>query len=444
MTTYDGLIDPSDEALSADARRPVRIGWLIVLAGVVGFFVWALLAPLDAGVPVEAKVVVSGNRKAVQPVAGGKVQRILVMEGQAVQAGQVLLVLEPTVAANQLDSLRFQFFSSLASENRLTAERDGLTEIRFDARLLQRAREGDPQTAEILQAQRQLFDSRRSAQQATLDGLQAALRGATEQRDSLRRSLHARKEQRTAFERQLAGQRALADEGLLARNRLLEAERQYLQLTGSIADDEGRLGHLQSQVQETQSRLVQSREDYQKELRTLLAETRTRSADLQARLDSARYEVANTQITAPESGIVAALAVFTEGGVVSAGERLMDIVPLNAPLLVEGRLPVQSVDKVYAGQSVELEFSAFNRAATPKLPGTVKTVSADRLEDAQGLPYYHVEIGVDGLHERELLPGLTLQPGMPVTAFVKTGERTLMNYLFKPLRDRVRHALTED
>jgi len=444
MTTYDGLIDPSDEALSADARRPVRVGWLIVLAGVVGFFAWALLAPLDAGVPVEAKVVVSGNRKAVQPVAGGKVQRILVTEGQAVQSGQVLLVLEPTVAASQLDSLRFQFFSSLASENRLTAERDGLTEIRFDARLLQRAREGDPQTAEILQAQRQLFSSRRSVQQATLDGLQAALRGATEQRDSLRRSLHARKEQRTAFERQLAGQRALADEGLLARNRLLEAERQYLQLTGSIADDEGRLGHLQSQVQETQSRLVQSREDYQKELRTLLAETRTRSADLQARLDSARYEVANTQITAPEAGIVAALAVFTEGGVVSAGERLMDIVPLNAPLLVEGRLPVQSVDKVYAGQSVELEFSAFNRAATPKLPGTVKTVSADRLEDAQGLPYYHVEIGVDGLNERELLPGLTLQPGMPVTAFVKTGERTLMNYLFKPLRDRVRHALTED
>jgi len=444
MTTYDGLIDPSDAALSADARRPVRMGWLIVLAGVVGFLVWALLAPLDAGVPVEAKVVVSGNRKAVQPITGGKVQRILVTEGQAVQAGQVLLVLEPTIATNQVDALRFQFFSSLASENRLTAERDGLTAIRFDERLLQSEREGNPQTAEILQAQRQLFDSRRSAQQATLDGLQAALRGTTEQRDSLRRTLTARKEQRTAFEQQLAGQRALADEGLLARNRLLEAERQYLQLAGSIADDEGRLGHLQSQVQETQSRLVQQREDYQKELRTALAETRTRSADLQARLDSARYEVANTQIIAPEAGIVAALAVFTEGGVVSAGERLMDIVPLNQPLLVEGRLPVQSVDKVHAGQTVELEFSAFNRAATPKLPGTVKTVSADRLEDAQGLPYYHVEIGVDGLHERELLPGLTLQPGMPVTAFVKTGERTLMNYLFKPLRDRVRHALTEE
>ena len=140
----------------------------------------------------------------------------------------------------------------------------------------------------------------------------------------------------------------------------------------------------------------------------------------------------------------AAQAVFTQGGVVGAGDKLMDIVPLDQPLLVEGRLPVQNVDKVQAGQPVELEFMAFNRASTPKLPGTVKTVSADRLEDEQGMPYYHVEIAVDDLKGREVQPGLQLQPGMPVTAFVKTGERTLMSYLLKPLRDRARLALTEE
>lgn len=438
------LIDPKDDLLSVDDRHFVRLGWLIVLVGVVGFLGWAMLAPLDAGVPVDAKVVVSGNRKAVQPISGGKVQSILVTEGQRVQEGQVLVVLEPNVASNQLDSLQFQFLSSLATENRLMAERDGLNDIRFDDRLLQAEREGNLQAAEIIQAQRQLFDSRRSAQQATLGGLEATLRGLREQSDSLQRILQSRRSQRETFEHQLAGQRSLADDGLLARNRLLESERQYLQLAGSVADDQGRLAQLQGQVQEYQLRLIQQREDYQKELRTALAETRTRTADLGARLDSAQYEVTNMQIVAPTEGIVAGLAVFTQGGVVSAGDKLMDIVPLDQPLLVEGRLPVQEVDKVQTGQPVELEFAAFNRSSTPKLPGTVKTVSADRLEDPQGMPYYHIEISVDDLDSREVLPGLQLQPGMPVTAFVKTGERTMMSYLLKPLRDRTRLALTEE
>lgn len=445
--SMDGVavaIDPKDDLLSVDDGHYLRMGWLIVLFGVIGFLVWALLAPLDAGLPVEAKVVVSGNRKAVQPITGGKVQRILVAEGDVVRAGQALVDLVPTVPTNQLDSLRFQYLSSLATENRLVTERDGLGQIRFDERLLQGEREGNPHATEIVQAQRQLFDSRRSAQQATLGGLEATLRGAREQRDSLQRILQSRRDQRVAFERQLEGQRSLSNDGLLARNRLLEAERQYLQLAGSVADDEGRLGQLQGQVQEYQLRLIQQREDYQKELRTALAETRTRTTDLQSRLDSAQYEVTNMRIVAPTEGIVAGLAVFTEGGVVSAGDKLMDIVPLDQPLMVEGRLPVQSVDKVHAGQPVELEFAAFNRASTPKLPGTVKTISADRLEDSQGTPYYHMEISVDGLQGRAVLPGLLLQPGMPVTAFVKTGERTLMSYLFKPLRDRARAALTEE
>lgn len=179
------LIDPKDDLLSVDDRHFVRLGWLIVLVGVVGFLGWAMLAPLDAGVPVDAKVVVSGNRKAVQPISGGKVQRILVTEGQRVKEGQVLVVLEPNVASNQLDSLQFQFLSSLATENRLIAERDGLNDIRFDERLRQAEREGNLQAAEIIQAQRQLFDSRRSAQQATLGGLEATLRGLREQSDSL-------------------------------------------------------------------------------------------------------------------------------------------------------------------------------------------------------------------------------------------------------------------
>lgn len=435
------LIDPTDDLLSVDNRHYVRLGWGIVLVGFVGFLAWASLAPLDAGLPLEGKVIVSGNSKAVQPVASGKVKHILVHEGDAVQAGQLLVELEPDLPANQLDSLRFQYLSSIASENRLTAERDGLATISFDSRL----RDGrSPRSGEIIQTQQQLFDSRRSAQKATLSGLEATLNSARDQLNSLRKGLNAVQQQRGVFQQQLNDQRDLADEGLLARNRLLESERQYMQLNGSIADQQGRLASLQGQLMESQQRLIEQRDNYQKDLRNALAETRTRSADLQGRLDSAEYEVSNTRIVAPVSGIVADVKVFTEGGVVSAGDHLMAIVPHDRPLQVEARLPVASIDKIHAGQKVDLEFMAFNVASTPKVPGTVRIVSADRIEAPQGEPYYNVEIDVDNLHSREVLPGKNLQPGMPVTAFVKTGERTMMSYLLKPLRDRSRMAMTEN
>ncbi len=433
--------DAVDDLLSVDNRYYVRIGWLIVLLGVMGFLAWASLAPLDAGLPLEGKVIVSGNSKAVQPVASGRVKHILVAEGDEVHAGELLVELEPNLPANQLDSLRFQYLSSLASENRLAAERDGMAQIPFDARLHDAS---SPQLTGIIQTQQQLFDSRRSTQKATLDALEAVMRGTRFQLDSLHRGLKAIQQQRGVFEHQLADQRQLADDGLLARNRLLESERQYMQLNGSLADQQGKLASLEGQLLESQQRLLEQRGNYQKDLRNALADTRTRTADLQSRLDSAQYEVSNTRIVAPANGIVADVKVFTEGGVVNAGDKLMAIVPRDRPLQIEARLPVASVDKVHAGQQVDLEFMAFNVASTPKVPGTVRMVSADRLEVPQGEPYYYVEIDVDALHGREVLPGKRLQPGMPVIAFVKTGERTMMSYLLKPLRDRTRMAMTEN
>jgi protease secretion system membrane fusion protein len=259
----------------------------------------------------------------------------------------------------------------------------------------------------------------------------------------VQRILHSRQDQRRGFDRQLESQRLLVEEGLLARNRFLEAERQYSQLLGLIADDQGRLGSLKENINESEARLASQRAGYQKELRTELNDTRIYMEDLLLKLNTAQYDVANMKVVSPTAGVVAGLSVFTHGGVVNAGDRLMDIVPLNEPLTVEGRLPVTEIDKVHNGLQVELEFMAFSRATTPKLMGTIKTVSADRMEDSQDQPYYRVEINVDDLQGHEISPGLLLMPGMPVTAFIKTGERTLMEYLLKPLRDRTRLALTE-
>ncbi|MBE7374238.1 HlyD family type I secretion periplasmic adaptor subunit [Pseudomonas lopnurensis] len=425
-----------------DDRRHTRIGWWLVLLGFAGFLLWAALAPLDKGVPVSGKVMVSGNRKAVQHASGGIVERILVRDGERVTAGQVLVRLDETAQRAQMESLRAQYVGARSMEGRLSAERDGADQILFAADLL--ARSDEPLVAASLALQRQLFDSRRQALAMELDGLREGIAGAEEQLRGLRALRQSRTRQKQALEEQLAGLRDLAREGYVARNRLLDSERLYAELDGALAEELGRIGQLQRQILEMRLKFGQRREEYQKEVRSQLAETRTQAEDLRHRLVGAEFELARSQVRAPADGIVVGLNVFTDGGVIAPGQALMEIVPEHEPLLVEGQVPVNLIDKVHPGLPVELIFSAFNQSTTPRIAGEVQTVSADRLVDeTTGEPYYNLRARVseDGMRQ---LAGLAIRPGMPVEAFVRTGERSLLNYLFKPLLDRTHLALVED
>ena len=243
---------------------------------------------------------------------------------------------------------------------------------------------------------------------------------------------------------QLQGLRELAREGYIPRNRLLDTERVYAQILGSISEDHGRIGQLQRQVLEMRLKIRQLAEEYQKEVRTQLADTRIRTQDLRNRLASAEFELANSQLRAPVAGIVVGLDVFTEGGVIKPGQPLMEIVPQGEPLLVEARVPVELADKVHAGLPVELMFSAFSQSTTPRVAGEVMLVSADRqVDERTDEPYYtmRAQVSEQGMAQ---LAGLQIRPGMPVEAFVRTGERSMLNYLFKPLLDRTHMALVEE
>ncbi len=176
-------------------------------------------------------------------------------------------------------------------------------------------------------------------------------------------------------------------------------------------------------------------------MRASLADAQVRAEELRNRLASARFDLANSEVRAPVAGLVVGQEVFTEGGVIAPGQQLMEILPERQPLLVDARLPVEMVDKVRVGLPVELMFSAFNQSTTPRVEGEVTLVSADRLLDERSeAPYYRVRIrvGEEGVRR---LAGLEIRPGMPVEAFVRSGERSLLNYLFKPLADRTHLAL---
>ena len=442
MTQLNAKVVGDSNVLQLDDTRYSRLGWLLMLGGFLGFLGWAALAPLDKGVAVSGKVMVSGHRKVVQHPSGGIVERIDVRDGDKVAAGQVLIRLKETPLLGQAQSLRSQFYGSLASEARLNAERDGVASVSFPVELTALAVE--PEVASNLALQRQLFDSRRQALLLDQQGIDESIAGAEAQLRGVRDSQASKVLQRTALTEQLQGLRELAREGYIPRNRLLDSERVYAQVLGSISEDYGRIGQLQRQVLEMRLKIRQLAEEYQKEVRTQLADTRVRTEDLRNRLASAEFELANSQLRAPVAGIVVGLDVFTEGGVIKPGQALMEIVPQGEPLLVEARVPVELADKVHAGLPVELMFSAFSQSTTPRVAGEVTLVSADRqVDERTDEPYYTLRAQVSEAGMAQLA-GLQIRPGMPVEAFVRTGERSMLNYLFKPLLDRTHMALVEE
>ncbi|MGC7838367.1 HlyD family type I secretion periplasmic adaptor subunit [Pseudomonas wayambapalatensis] len=425
---------------TSDARFYVRLGWLLTLLGFGGFMAWASLAPLDQGVAVQGTVVVSGKRKAVQSMAAGVVSRILVREGQTVRQGEPLFRLDRTQVQADVEALQAQYRLALASLARWRGERDNAGQVQFPAELMD---ESDAQLGLVLEGQRQLFDSRRQALAREQGAVSASIEGSQAQLAGMRRARGDLQAQADSLREQLDNLRPLAGEGYIPRNRVLEYQRQLSQVQRDLAQNAGDSARLEQGIVEARLNLQQRREEYQKEVRTQLAEAQVKAATLEQQLNSARFELRHSEILAPADGIAVNLGVHTEGAVVRAGDTLLEIVPQGTALEVEGRLPVNLVDKVAPQLPVDILFTAFNQNSTPRVTGEVALVSADQLLDERsGQPYYVLRSTVS---EEALarLQGLAIRPGMPAKLFVRTGERSLLNYLFKPLLDRAGSALTE-
>lgn len=443
LVQNNGAAMPVHE-VKTDAGAYSRLGWLIVLLGVGGFLLWALVAPLDQGVPLSGTVAKESNRKAVQHMTGGTVQDILVRDGDVVKAGQVLVRMNPVLARSAFDMTQGQYFTARATEARLSAERDGLTKIVFPPEL--EARRAEPRLAEMMRLQQQLLASRQTSLHNELNAFAENVAGLRLQITAMQESRDSKNTQAGFLKEQLDSTRNLAREGFVARTRLLELERANAELSGAISEDIGQVGRLQRQVTEMTLRRSQRNEEYQKEVRTMLAEVRREAEALGARLAGQNFELTNAEVRAPAAGTVVGLAVFTQGGVVPAGFRMMDVVPSGDALIVEGQLPVNLVDKVQPGLKIDLMFSAFNVNRTPHIEGEVTQVSADRsVDERSGMPYYVVRAKVTPQGARDIARHrLDIRPGMPVELFVRTGERTMMNYLLKPIIDRMSSSLSEE
>jgi membrane fusion protein, protease secretion system len=432
----------SQEAVDVNDRRPSRWGLALVLAGFGGFVLWAVLAPLDAGVVANATVNVTDNRKTIQHLDGGSIKTIAVREGQMVERGQMLVELDTTRAIAEQGVVSGQYIVLKSVENRLQAERDGMPKVTFDPALLERFA-GDPRLNASIALQQRLFTTRRAALTGEAGILEENIRGAEEQLKGLRQVQGSRYAQIKFLRQELDGVRSLAAEGYVTRNRMLELEREAAELNASLAQNIAEIGRTRNQIAELKLRILQLEQNFQKEVQSQLTDAQKEASALADRLRSLDYEVTNTVIRSPIDGVVLGLNVSTIGGVIQPGSTIMDVVPANEPLQVDAMVPVQAIDKMVPGLLVDITFPAFNHAQTPNIPGRVLTISADRLVDeANKQPYYlaQVEVTPEGM---ERLGSNRIRPGMPATVTIKTGERNLMSYLMKPMLDRIDSAFKE-
>lgn len=436
--------DVTPLTVETDARVYSRLGWLIVLVGVVGFLIWASVAPLDKGVPMQGVVVKESNRKTIQYPQTGTVQDILVKDGDVVKAGQVLVRMNDVVVKSAEEVSRSQYFVARSAEARLQAELKGQSTLTFPPDL--KDYKDDPRVKESIALQNALLSSRQLALKNELAAMDENAAGLSAQAHGLEESRDSKKEQAAIVKEQLDNNRDLAKDGYIPRAKLLDLERSYAQINGAISEDIGNIARARRQIAELHLRRTQRTEEYQKEVRTQLSDVQKEAESLQSRIVAQSFETGNVEVKSPVDGIVVGSTVFTKGGVVGAGAKLMEVVPTDDALAVEGQLPVNLVDRVHEGLPVDLVFSAFNTNRTPHIPGTLVTIAADRsVDEKTGQAFYKVraKVSPEGLKIVQAKK-LDIVPGMPVELFVKTGERTMMSYLLKPVFDRSKSAMSED
>lgn len=436
--TIDAIDTPDDN------YRPVmRFGLWALAIGFGGFLFWAGFAPLDRGVPAPGTVIAEGNRKTIQHLSGGVVETILVREGEIVRAGQPLLRLNAKAAQAQFATVRSQFVTSAAAEARLLAERAGQAAIRFPEELL--AERGAPEAREAMASQNLLFKRRRDALEGETAIMRESIAGLKQQIAGLEAQSAAKQTQLELLREQALSLRDLTRDGYYPRNRLMDVERALAEVNGEVGELITALARARNQIAELNLRIMQRRQEFQREVETELSQVQRDTAALRERLVAVRDELARIEIQAPVDGMVVGLRAHTVGGVIAPGAPIMDIAPLNEPLIIEARVPPHMIDRVHADLPARVMFPAFNTATTPTVEGRVRTISADLVSDPnpQLPPTYlaQIEVTAEGMQE---LGNRLVRTGMPAEVIITTGERTLLSYLLKPLVSRVAVSLKEE
>lgn len=424
-------------------RTPLILGFLGLILLVGGFGAWAVMSQISGAVVASGQIEVERNRQVVQHPDGGVVAELLVDEGDAVDRGALLIRLDPVLVASQLTVAEDQYFEVLARTGRLAAERDGLDAPRFTEELLTAAASADD-IADLVEGQTRLFHARKESMVREI----AQLRTQAEQIRIQISGIEAQKaslaEQLVLIEEELANQQELLDKGLAQVSRVLALRRHKAQLagqSGELTSQQARAGERIAEIDiailSMQSRL---REQAISEMRDL----QVRERELVEEINSLRDRLSRMDIRAPVSGVVYGLSIFGSESVVRPADPLMYLVPQDRPLIIAARVAPINIDELDVGQDVLLRFASLDQRNTPEVSGEVVSLSADAfVDELSKMSYYRAEIVLRPGEFDKLPEGTRLIPGMPVDAFIRTGDRSPLAYLMKPLADYFARAFRE-
>lgn len=438
-----GALTDAPPSPYARIRGVAMTGNLILAGFLLGLGGWSVYAPLASAAMAPGVIESETRRKTIQHLEGGIIRMILIQDGDAVRAGDALVVMDDTRARTEVAVLRDRLVDATAREARLTAERAGASRLVFPDRLLEEAGRNTA-VADLLSGQAAQFESRRQTLRARSAVIAERIAQVEEEIVGLIAQRDAAERRARIADEEIGTVTDLVARGLTTRTRLLTLQREAAEIDGRRGEVESRISRARQAIAEARAELMSLESDWRETATRELHETQTAILSLVEEFEAAQDRLTRTSVVAPEDGIVADLRVHTQGGVVQPGQPLLDLVPAQDDLVVEARLRPEDVDVVRIGQAAEVHVTAYKARRAPPLSGTVIHVSADRLVDRRtDEPYYAMRIALDeaALAQRA---DIALVPGMPVNAFVETGESTVALYALAPLLDSLNRAFRED
>lgn len=432
---------PSAPGARWSARAPLLLGALCLLVLVGGFGAWGALARLTGAVVASGRVEVAQNRQVVQHPDGGVVSAILVEEGDVVAAGDLLLQLDAEALASELAVVEGQLLEVLARRARFEAEERDAAELAFDPLLAESA---NPVASQLMAGSERLFAARAETTGREAEQLDRRREQIADQIDGIRAQEASVTTQLALLERELVSQQSLLDRGLAQAARVLELERERASLAGRQGELAASAAEAASRVTETEIERLRLQSERREEASERLRDLQFNEIELAEQRRALLTRLDRLDIRAPLGGIVYGMSVFAPRSVVRPADPLLYLVPQDRPLVITAQVEAIHVDQVHVGQDVSLRFPSLDQRMTPELLGRVVRVSADAFQDeGSPLSYYRVDLEMADGEADKLPPGAALIPGMPVEAFIRTGERSPLGYLVKPLADYFTRAFRE-
>lgn len=433
-------VSPAPPLSSPQSLRRQRATIVALVLLVACFLIGGFLIPIGGAVIGTGQVGVESRVKKIAHPTGGVVAEILVENGQRVRKGQVLLRFDDTVSRADASFSSLSVDQLLARRARLEAEQSGAGSIAFPAEL----RRGDPSTLRAMADEEKLFRIRRSEQAGLTAQLRARVAQYDQQINGYQAQINAVQAQRRLIEPERKGVRDLWKQDLVTISRMNELERSAVDLQGSVGALQASIAQAQARITEAREQIIQLGQTSRVDAGTELSRVNDSLNQQQVRSVSAIDARARSVVRAPYDGVVDKLSVSTIGGVVRPADVMMEIVPDSDQMLVDGVVQPGDIDQIRVGQQARIRFAAFNSPTTPEIRGRVTFVAADQTSDPQSrVSYYPVRVAID---EADLAkyPELVLKAGMPADLFIETGQRSMMSYLTKPLRDQFARAFTDN